>query len=300
MDHPILVLKDPIEFDYSKIVEKVIKKLTRGSPGLDILIERGIETTYELNNVLSVYYQTARKAAIGAGFGYGFDINVLFNIQDISKLGWNVLYKSDSETFEAISAKKVVLVEGGSTKAVLADKKADKDSTHFISEFPTTAVGGTFDHLHDGHKILLSMASFLTKRKLIIGITGPKLLEKKKFAEVLESFEQRQSKVISFIQIISRKEITYEIYKINDVCGPTGYLKDIQALIVSRESFSGGEYVNNYRSEHDLPKLDVIVINVIGKDKIEDDKDFDGKLSSTAIREEEYKRIYGKEKGGAI
>lgn len=34
------------------------------------------------------------------------------------------------------------------------------------------AVGGTFDHLHPGHKILLSLAAYICSRKLICGITG--------------------------------------------------------------------------------------------------------------------------------
>jgi len=38
--------------------------------------------------------------------------------------------------------------------------------------YPVTAIGGTFDHLHAGHKILLSMAAWITGQKLIIGITG--------------------------------------------------------------------------------------------------------------------------------
>lgn len=40
------------------------------------------------------------------------------------------------------------------------------------SEFPVTALGGTFDHLHAGHKILLSMAAWITSEKLIVGMTG--------------------------------------------------------------------------------------------------------------------------------
>ena len=38
--------------------------------------------------------------------------------------------------------------------------------------YPVTALGGTFDHLHAGHKILLSMAAYITSQKLIVGITG--------------------------------------------------------------------------------------------------------------------------------
>ena len=38
--------------------------------------------------------------------------------------------------------------------------------------FPVVALGGTFDHLHAGHKILLSMACWITEQKLIVGMTG--------------------------------------------------------------------------------------------------------------------------------
>lgn len=38
--------------------------------------------------------------------------------------------------------------------------------------FPVVALGGTFDHLHAGHKILLSMAAWITEEKIIVGVTG--------------------------------------------------------------------------------------------------------------------------------
>jgi phosphopantetheine adenylyltransferase len=40
------------------------------------------------------------------------------------------------------------------------------------SLYPVVALGGTFDHLHAGHKILLSMAAWITSWKLIVGVTG--------------------------------------------------------------------------------------------------------------------------------
>jgi pantetheine-phosphate adenylyltransferase len=38
--------------------------------------------------------------------------------------------------------------------------------------YPVVALGGTFDHIHAGHKILLSMAAWIAERKIIVGVTG--------------------------------------------------------------------------------------------------------------------------------
>ena len=38
--------------------------------------------------------------------------------------------------------------------------------------YSVAAMGGTFDHLHAGHKTLLSMAAWIAEEKLIVGVTG--------------------------------------------------------------------------------------------------------------------------------
>lgn len=38
--------------------------------------------------------------------------------------------------------------------------------------YGTVVLGGTFDHLHAGHKVLLTMAVWLAQDRLIVGITG--------------------------------------------------------------------------------------------------------------------------------
>lgn len=47
----------------------------------------------------------------------------------------------------------------------------DSDSSTLRS-FIHTALGGTFDHLHYGHKVMLSVGCLLTSDKLTIGVTG--------------------------------------------------------------------------------------------------------------------------------
>lgn len=45
---------------------------------------------------------------------------------------------------------------------------ADKVKPSFL----VVSLGGTFDHLHAGHKILLSMGAWIAQNKVIVGVTG--------------------------------------------------------------------------------------------------------------------------------
>jgi pantetheine-phosphate adenylyltransferase len=39
-------------------------------------------------------------------------------------------------------------------------------------KYQKVAVGGTFDHFHDGHRLLLKKAVELCQKELIVGLTG--------------------------------------------------------------------------------------------------------------------------------
>ena len=70
-------------------------------------------------------------------------------------------------------------------------------------------VGGTFDHLHVGHKLLLTAVALVLEPldreregRLTIGVTGDALLVNKKYAEVLESWEERWQSTADFLTAI--------------------------------------------------------------------------------------------------
>ncbi|ESK89842.1 pantetheine-phosphate adenylyltransferase [Moniliophthora roreri MCA 2997] len=157
------------------------------------------------------------------------------------------------------------------------------------STYPVVALGGTFDHLHPGHKILLSMALFITSRKIIVGVTHSSLLRNKINADFLESLETRIANVRQFSELFWPGLESYDVVPIEDVYGPTGWDTDIQALVVSKETLKGAEAIASHRASKSLPPLKTFIIDVISHDSVNlDDSDQDwlrnAKMSSTFIR----------------
>ncbi|KAI6099912.1 hypothetical protein EDD16DRAFT_1657636 [Pisolithus croceorrhizus] len=155
--------------------------------------------------------------------------------------------------------------------------------------YPVAILGGTFDHLHAGHKILLSMGAWISERKLIIGVTDDIMLQKKLHKDLLESFGVRVEKIRAFLQLF-RPDLEYQFAAITDVYGPTGWDPDIQALVVSKETLSGAAAIAKERARKSLPALQAFVIDVISPDSEKlDHEDAEllrqTKISSTLIRE---------------
>ncbi|KAK2466684.1 hypothetical protein APHAL10511_000942 [Amanita phalloides] len=154
--------------------------------------------------------------------------------------------------------------------------------------YPVVALGGTFDHLHPGHKILLSMGAWIASRKLIVGVTDDVMLQKKTYRDVLEGLSVRMDKVLAFLKFF-KPGLEYEIGPMKDIYGPTGWDPDIQALVVSRETLEGAQSIASHRASCSLPALQVFVIDVISStssclDHANAEWLKKNKLSSTFIR----------------
>ncbi|KAI9571481.1 hypothetical protein HD554DRAFT_2076572 [Boletus coccyginus] len=155
--------------------------------------------------------------------------------------------------------------------------------------YPVVILGGTFDHLHAGHKILLSVAAWIATRKVTVGITVDTLLKKKSNPHLLESFQTRADKTRSFL-LLFRPDLEYELVSLHDVCGPAGFDPDIHALVVSKETLSGAAAIDKERARKGLSTLRTFVIDVISSDSSKlDHEDAEilkqTKMSSTFVRE---------------
>lgn len=114
----------------------------------------------------------------------------------------------------------------------------------FIPEeeaYKSVALGGTFDHLHSGHKLMLSLAALVTCDRILCGITASEMLSNKNHPEKLENLDSRMLTVQDFLMNFKEGcERKVEIVTLRDPFGPTIELDDLDALIVSPETLPGG------------------------------------------------------------
>ncbi|KAJ2697283.1 hypothetical protein FB645_005959 [Coemansia sp. IMI 203386] len=163
--------------------------------------------------------------------------------------------------------------------------------------YPHVAVGGTFDHLHVGHKILLTATALAATNRVICGISSDALLEKKRYKEYLEPYRKRELNVLLFLRKI-RKDIIVELAPISDPYGPTATDPTIEALVVSRETLAGSDALNVRRRETGFRPMHLLSVDLITLTENADSSCNDHhaasvssdntllKISSTAIRAE--------------
>ena len=203
-------------------------------------------------------------------------------------------------------------------------------SKQILHSHYSVAVGGTFDHLHAGHKLLLTIAALLINfrgepnraKSLTIGISGDALLQKKQYIDEMLDWNERQSGVREFVlgvlemsqpseklktsRCSSSESGARSIYdefesglviryaELFDAYGPTVTDESISALVISRETRAGGKAVNDKRVANGWPKLEIFVVDVLDAEGRADDDDekenFLGKISSTDIRRRLHER----------
>ncbi|KAE8352620.1 hypothetical protein BDV28DRAFT_134817 [Aspergillus coremiiformis] len=226
-------------------------------------------------------------------------------------------------------------ISGASTwtpsKSIVVPDDSRESQTHH-----SVIVGGTFDHFHIGHKLLLTALALVldpvrptTPRKevlLTIGVTGDELLVNKKYAECLESWNERCESAASFLTAIMdfyppdksaihtervtqpgpngkyilinlvQLGLTLKFVQISDPFGPTITEENISAIVVSQETRSGGTAVNEERAKKGWKSLDVFEIDVLhSKDVSSSDfENFASKISSTDIRRQRMEQLEAK------
>lgn len=137
-------------------------------------------------------------------------------------------------------------------------------------------LGGTFDGLHMGHKILLSSLLLISPKNITIGVAVDELLKNKKNKWVIQNYATRREEVIRFCKMFN-KETEIESFPLKDMYGSTVEV-DYDSLVVSAESIKGGDLINEARVKSGKKPLDVYCCHLLGNPG-------ENKQSSTAFRE---------------
>jgi pantetheine-phosphate adenylyltransferase len=128
-------------------------------------------------------------------------------------------------------------------------------------KFKAVAVGGTFDEFHKGHRALL-LKAFEIGEQVLIGLCTDEFVKKLRKPHVTALYEQRLEDLKRFLSELGLLERA-KIIPLNDVYGVTLSKGCAEALVVSRETESTANKINEKRKELGLPPLSVIVIEMV-------------------------------------
>ncbi|KAI2583104.1 bifunctional coenzyme A synthase isoform X4 [Homo sapiens] len=144
------------------------------------------------------------------------------------------------------------------------------------------AVGGTFDRLHNAHKVLLSVACILAQEQLVVGVADKDLLKSKLLPELLQPYTERVEHLSEFLVDI-KPSLTFDVIPLLDPYGPAGSDPSLEFLVVSEETYRGGMAINRFRLENDLEELALYQIQLL-KDLRHTENEED-KVSSSSFRQ---------------
>lgn len=143
-------------------------------------------------------------------------------------------------------------------------------------------LGGSFDHLHKGHKAFLD-AALKDSENVTIGLATDKLFGKKEFPNALLEYEVRKTELENYL-----KEKDYSprstIIAIDDIYGNTLTEENIDpdsigidALFVTEDVFKNAQKLNEERLKNGLNELELVMVpEVMAEDGLP--------ISSTRIR----------------
>lgn len=152
-----------------------------------------------------------------------------------------------------------------------------------MNKFKKVAVGGTFDELHMGHEALLDKAIKIGEQ-VLVGLSSDEFVSKLGKPHQTAPYKERLNEVQDFLKKNGVVAST-EIVQLNDSYGVTLSDKDIEALVVSKETKAIAKKINTKRKEAKLKPLKIITIRMVPAENRKP-------ISTTRIRKGEIDR-YG-------
>ena len=133
-------------------------------------------------------------------------------------------------------------------------------------------VGGTFDRLHAGHRLLLD-AAVKSAEHVEVHITSDGMADKKSVN--MQSFETRRDELLNWVERHAPHRVS--VHELTDIHGPAPTHPDADCIVATPETKAECERINLKRAEHGLRPLHIIEVAHL--------RDVEGGIiSSTRIR----------------
>lgn len=120
--------------------------------------------------------------------------------------------------------------------------------TKNVTPFSDVALGGTFDCTHNGHNLLLAMASLVSTKRILVGVTDEPLLKSKVLTELIKPVDKRIQQVESILRDI-KPHSELELVPIVDFYGPTAWDRTLNCVVVTSETMKAVEMIHQKRTE---------------------------------------------------
>lgn len=130
---------------------------------------------------------------------------------------------------------------------------------HLPKVFNHAVVGGTFDRFHKGHEKLIEIAAQNAK-KITIGIATEELYKDKLFAKQIEPFNYRKNNVGDFLKKNGWHEKS-KLIGFSEFTGGADKNDEIDAIVVSRQTYQNALKINNLREKRGLTPLRIIIVD---------------------------------------
>jgi len=150
-----------------------------------------------------------------------------------------------------------------------------------MKKFRKVGVGGTFDELHRGHRVLLSKA-FEIGERVAIGLCSDAFVEKMGKPHVTAPYAERLKELKAFLKELGVLERA-EFVPLDDPFGTTLSGSCIEALVVSEETKPVALKINAKRREAGLSQLEVVIVVMVPSENC-------APISTTRIRKGEMDR----------
>ncbi|MHA1972382.1 MAG: pantetheine-phosphate adenylyltransferase [Candidatus Hodarchaeales archaeon] len=129
-----------------------------------------------------------------------------------------------------------------------------------MTKFHLAGIGGTFDRLHSGHKLLFEIAAFYADI-LKVGLIDSSYFKEKPKEEqsLIQNYNIRYSNLKDYgINFLKRKLVIFRVKHVGED-RKIAVEQQLDALVVSPETYTGALEINKKREERGKKRVSIII-----------------------------------------